>query len=700
MVEDEIKARMRSIAASHTALDLLAKPQTSTPYRAVFIFSTSSGISFTLVVMGGLHNRLLLLQARQRLNTGNFLSRQLVRSLYPATIKRPHDPSPSEMLRFALRDSTEPIYDSNVNEVLSEYLRGIFITEWKLNTPPSPLWTSLKGPTSRNQELLWNSNSDIADVSSLRSLIERYVNDRHGAEILQTNNCLPLHHALRRCQRNNTLAEILSVLRDLFARLKRLQLPIRPGMYTIALYFASLDLSPSDLRYFLDGQHHMGAPALSPKESLRIVRYCSEALDCKVFEDPYYDPNPILAEITGEGESVTESRNLHDTLFWTQSTDQIGNRFNYETKAQDYICLLTRLGNDEVLHRCWSHFLKNIQPKNYQSCIAAYQVVLALVQNIQSETAVKWLEDISQHCGDNLPFIAKFPDIRFLLNDLIIGEALPDLVRGEDYLELLKFCLEDMDRRMGFQWSPESQSHFSTALDPIYGAFGDQPLPKTDNKYAGYDHGGQLYAELRVHGCSRSPAALARVVDLLNDHDGQSQNIITHLDYNAARLNEFRSKFQSLELRWVPEHSPIEFSNSRIPAIRDFSRPMTPSTLGLIRARLIIHGVPQMGIDNLHLMQLGCMDMRYGPDQPWQPSGYIVVWDRHHRELLGLYVGQNTGVISCGAPSDGPLGALMHLSLSTNPDERTFYPRGTRTHSRNCWGPYYLDVDPSADLEY
>ncbi|KGO71069.1 hypothetical protein PITC_080060 [Penicillium italicum] len=474
-------------------------------------------------------------------------------------------------------------------------------------------------------------------------------------------------------------------------------------MYSIALSFASCDLSPSDLGHFLDGYHQMGYPALSLKESLRIVRYCSEALDCKAFEDPYYDPSPILAQITGKGELVAQDHNLHNSLFWAQSTDQIGNLFSSETKAHDYICLLARLGNDEILHRCWPHFLKNIQPKAYQSCVAAYQVVLALVQNFQSEIAVKWLEDISQHCGDNLPFIAKFVNVRFLLDDTIVGEALPDLVRGEDYLELLEFCLDDIDRRMGIQWSPESQSHFRTALDPSesrWEAFDGQLLPKIDDKSVGSDRGGQLYAELFVHGCSKSPDTLGRIVDLLNDHDGQSQNIVTYLDYNAARLDEFRSKFESLELRWAPEHSPIEFSNPQIPGLRDSSKPMTPSALGLIRARLIIHGVPQMGIDNLHLMQLGYMDMRYGPDKPWQPSGYIVVWDRHYGELLGLHIGQNTGVIDCGpAPSDGPFGALMHLTLSANPNERTFYPSGIRTHSRNCCGPYYLDVDPSADLE-
>ncbi|KXG47899.1 uncharacterized protein PGRI_017690 [Penicillium griseofulvum] len=652
--------------------------------------------------MGRPHTQLLLLQPKRRFTTGNVLTQQSVLSVYPAKTKLlRRGPSPSELLRFVLRDSTTPIHDSNTNEILSGYLRELFVPQWKLNSPPPPLWTSLKGLTSHNQKLSVDVNSEIVDISSLRSFIERYVNDRYGAELLQDRNCLPLNLTLKSCQQSNTLAEILSVLSDLLARLKRLQLPIQPEMYSIALYFASSDISASYMKHFLDGRHHMGFPALDLVDSLRIVQNCSKALDCEAFEDPYHDLNPILSAITGEGERVPHKHNLHDILFWTQPAGQIGDRFDFEAEA--YMCLLARLGSDKVLHRCWSHFLKNIQPRNQQSCIAAYQVVLALVQNAQSQTAVRWLEDISQHCGDNLPFIARFPNLRLLLNDPIVGEALPDLVRGEDYVKLLKVCLDDMDRRMGVQWSPEGQSHFSTALDPsesIWEAFEDQTLPKPDNKSVGSDHGGQLYAELCAHGCSKSPAALSRITDLLNDHDGQPQ-VVTWLDDKPERIVELRSKFELLEFRWVPSHSPIEFSNSQIPALRDFSNPMTPSTLGLIRARLIVHGVPQMGTNNLHLMQVGCMDMRYGPDQPWQPSGYIVVWDRHFGRLLGLYVGQNNGVIDCGpAPSDGPLGALMHLTVLPNPEEQTFYPSGICPDSQNCCGPYYLDVDPSDDLEY
>lgn len=187
---------------------------------------------------------------------------------------------------------------------------------------------------------------------------------------------------------------------------------------------------------------------------------------------------------------------------------------------------------------------------------------------------------------------------------------------------------------------------------------------------------------------------MARIVDLLHDHTGQSLEIVTHLDYRKERLQKFGSEFSGLQLRWSPEHSPIEFSDSRIPALCDSTKPSTPPNLGLIRARLVVGKASQPGVDSLHLMQLGCMDMRYGSDEPWQPSGFIVVWDRQFGELLGLYVGQTSGVIDSGPAPVGPLGALMHIRLSSHPEEQALSPSGPR----NCWGPYHLDIDPSSDL--
>jgi len=653
--------------------------------------------------MGGPHTRVL---RTRRLGPFCSISRQLVRNLYtPApSSKQVHDPSPSELLRFTLTGSTEPIQNSDTDVAFSGYLDGLFSTEWKSNSPPAPLWTSLKGLSTRNEELLRGLDTETPDISSLRSLIERYVKDSHGAELLQAKNSTLLRLALQRCQRQNTLPEILTVITDLVARLNRLQLPVQPGTYATGISLAMLDLSAPALVQFVKGHRLIGLPSLGLRESRRIVQYCSEALDHKAFEDPYYDPTPMLAAVSGEGDLVPPNcPRLHDSLHWMQATDPIDGRFNSQTGGHEYVSLLVRLGSDEVLHTCWNNFLKNIQPKNRHSCLAAYQVVLTLIQNVRSEIAVKYLEDVSQHCGDTLPFISGFPNLQILVDDPVVGEALPDLVRGEDYLELLEARLEDMDQRIGVRWNPESQEHSSAVPEPsesIWEAFGDQIVPKNNNSGIDPNHGGQLYSELRVHGCSKSPAALNRIVDLLHDHNGKSLQIVTHLDYNKERLQKFRSKFEGLELCWSPEHSPIEFSDSRIPVLHDSTGLSTPPDLGLIRARLIVGGAPRSGANSLHLMQLGCMDMRYSSDEPWQSSGYIVVWDRHFGELLGLYVGQNTGVINSGPVPVGPLGALMHIRLSSNPEEQALSPSGTPTHPRNCWGPYHLDIDPSPDLDF
>lgn len=581
-------------------------------------------------------------------------------------------------------------------------MHEIFSTQWKSSSLPAPLWTSLKGLAPHNEELLQGLKTHITNLSSLRSLIERYANDEKGAALLQTQNGTLLRLALQRCQRQNTLPEILSVMSDLVARLDRLHLTVQPSTYTTAISFAMLTLSAPALGQVLAAHRLKDMPALGLRESVRVIESCSEALDRMSFEDPAYDRSHMLAQITGEGDFISrDCHRLHDSLYWTQPKDQEDVRYTSQLSAQEYICLLAKLGSVEVLRSCWSNFLRNIQPKNHHSCFAAYQIVVALIQASNAGTAVKYLEEVSQQCGDNLPFLAKFSALQILIEDPVVGEALPDLVRGEDYIELLETQLENMDQRMGIQWSPESQEHTSAALEPlesIWEAFGDQLAPNFGTGPTKPSHESQLYAGLRAHGCSKSPAALNRIIDLLHDHNGEPIEINTYLDYSKDRLREFRSEFGSVEFRWNPESSPIEFSGSQIPALHNSTQPSSPLSLGLLRARLIVGGVPQSGVNSLNLMQVGCIDMRHGVSESWQSSGYIMVWDRQFGELLGLHVG-STGAIDNGPAVVGPFGALMHIRLSSNSDPVGLPPSET-TNPRNCWGPYYLDLDPSPDLDF
>ncbi|CAG7942388.1 unnamed protein product [Penicillium olsonii] len=652
------------------------------------------------MTMGGPHSRVLLRTAQ--IQPCYPKSRISVRNLHtsvPAS-KQTHDPSPSELLRFALTGSSKPAQSLDSDIASSSHLRELFALTWKSNSPPAPLWTALKGLAPHDEELSRGLETQTTDISSLKNLVERFTNDEHGAVLLQAQNSTFLRLALHRCQRHNTLSDILSVMSDIVARLNRLRFSVQPGTYTTGMSFAMLDLSAAALYQFLKAHRLGGMPAIGLRESMRIIKNCSEALDHRAFEDLEYDRSAMLAQITGEGDLVPRGNlRLHDSLYWAQPSKEDGIRYTSQLSAQDYICLLVKLGSDEVLHSCWTSFLKNVQPNNHHSCFAAYQIVLTLIQSTNPDIAVKYLEQVSQHCGDNLPFIARFPNLQVLIDDPVVGEALPDLVRGEDYIEVLKVQLENMEQRMGLQWSSECQEHSNAALEPsesIWEAFGDQHMPNFGLGSTESPYESQLHAELHAHGCSKSPVALHRIVDLLHDYDGQFLEIPTPVCVGKERLGEIGSKLGPVELRWSPEHSPVEFSDSRISLRHDSTRPCTSLDLGLIRARLIIGGVPQSGVNSLHLLQLGDIYVRYGPDGPWQSSGYIMVWDRHFGELLGLYVGQTSGIIDSGPASVGPFGALMHIG----PESNLGRGASSSTTLRNCRGPYHLDIDPGPDLAW
>jgi hypothetical protein len=159
-----------------------------------------------------------------------------------------------------------------------------------------------------------------------------------------------------------------------------------------------------------------------------------------------------------------------------------------------------------------------------------------------------------------------------------------------------------------------------------------------------------------------------------------------------------QSHFPSVEFQWNPEHSPLEFSESPLPALYDRSDKCTPATLGLLRARATVNGMPQDTNKCLHLIQLGTLDMRFGAEDEWLRSGYIVAWDRQVGEMIALYVGAGSGIIDRGpTPPDAPFGAIVHVrpaQVSSN----EHWP--SNRHSRIPARSYYLDLDPSPDLGF
>ncbi|KAJ5293192.1 uncharacterized protein N7443_009145 [Penicillium atrosanguineum] len=608
------------------------------------------------------------------------------------------EPTAAEILRFALTSSKNPDAGNERHTSLRKPITELLDSEWQSSSPPPALWNALKGVDVLFKSTERRRLQSVADLASLRNVIHKLVVDDGGADRLQQRECKVLGNALKRCQRDETYIEILATLSDIIARLQRLELPISSQIVELGMYHAALNLLPSAFRRFLQLYEKLGgskdSSPLSKKTSpRRILQTLLHEVDSALFEDPSYNTAALLAEITGEGEHEREKRpRLADCLLRDPHQE-------HENWAL-YLCLLSKLQSVEALDTTWTKFMNAFDPNNQKFCHQAYSVILSLTQARRSDTAAKFLEDISMRSEDTLPYIGDLQSIHVLLDDPIVGEALPDLVQGDHYEKLLEVRMEDMEERLGIQWQDNQairahKSHVSTAPDSAWSSFLDQPLLTIDGDSAGYDEPARLYPNLQAYGCSRQRSDLRQLIDMLIDQTGNEQEITTHLNFDPDLLASFHSEFPTLQLRWCVEHSPIEFSDYLLAATTKESKKWSPASLGLIRARAIVNGVPQKGTRALHLVQLGSLDLRYGPDERWQPSGYIVAWDRQYGEMVALFVGKNYGVVDRGAaPSDAPFGAVMHIRPSDMPNALPLSPNRI---PRVSDGPYYLDVDPSVN---
>ncbi|KAJ6136484.1 hypothetical protein N7512_001644 [Penicillium capsulatum] len=501
---------------------------------------------------------------------------------------------------------------------------------------------------------------------------------------------------LRRCLVRNTNIEIISFLNDLNARLERLEGWTSPHVFELGIIFASLNLSVQALQHFiarhqrLHGDQHLETGPL-------IVRALSDGLSSTLFETPGYDTKPLLSVITGEEDIFSrDTARLHDKLKLPPGAQSL------------YLCLLARLQSNEVLYVAWGNFINDLKiserKKFRKGFHDSYSVVQALLESARPEIACRFLEDIAMRSEHDLPFIETFSGLRTLLGSPVICKTLPTLIGHEQYRSILNAYLKDMEQRLGLKWQNasrgEQEGHVGLAPGPAWSVFHDQPLFTIDGDSAGYDSPSRLFCELGARGCSKSQSDLARLVDLLHEHDGNVYDVQPTSPYfrkENHRLRSARQSFPVVNFRWRPQHSPIEFSDSPLSQLTDFSQASDPVSLGLLRARKIIRGDPETGAECLHLMQLGYLDVQHGEDQPWMPSGYLVTLDRQYGNILAFFVGPNHGVVNPGpTPTDAPFGPVFALqSKRAGPGQRLPFNH----YLRDLRGHYYLDVDPSPDLD-
>ncbi|KAJ6032655.1 hypothetical protein N7540_003387 [Penicillium herquei] len=595
-------------------------------------------------------------------------------------------PTPSQLLRSILiaPDNGDP--NNNDATTQNQTLEALD-AKWKLGSPSSLLWLSLKGVFPFPERHTRHMVEHVVDMSQLRSLLEG-ISERHRALNVQGLSCAHLSTALARCQSNSTYSEIYTLLRDFVVRLERANLPVQPELPELCIYYAALSLSLPALRdSILEWRKR------NPDQVIKhgqIVQALTMAIDAAAFEDPGYDYASLLTEITGEGADLSKNPSLlRDVLCHS----------HYLT-LQEFgflLRLLSRIGSQKMLYEMYARFIGSFDGK-FEACSSVYSTCATLVRAGRSETALDFLKYISRVYSGSLPHIQSFHHLHILINDPIVGESFANLVSGEQYRQLIDAGLVSMQHRPGRsrQTAEENNTSHVSVGSSLWETFTNQPFA-IDDEIAGHSDISSLYRKIQFRGMTKSGGELNQITDLLNNHDGDVIEVSVQPHLTPDELHSISTKLQNAAFRWCPQRSPIEFTNSALPDMTSESTRWDPASLGLLWARSWAHGSPQAGANSLHLMQLGYLEMRDNPDDPWRPSGYIAAWDRQFGEMVALFVGEYSAVIDPGlTPSDPPFGALMYIQPSDTPPASFL---NSDRLARGILGHYYLDVDPSPDLD-
>ncbi|OJJ44127.1 hypothetical protein ASPZODRAFT_145239 [Penicilliopsis zonata CBS 506.65] len=603
-----------------------------------------------------------------------------------------HGPSPSQLVRFALTGSTRQLQNESEKDGLDQSLQELFVHEWPLNSPPTPLWSSFRHGKfdSEPRFLLDSLKRDIHSLQDLRLFVERHVNTVNDCASIQIRSCNQLLEIFDRLEHHHSYQELLLTINGINERFERIEAPVSWKLYLLGMRYACRTFSVPALKHHLNGFRSANSQPLDLRSSTALVNTLITTLQSLQSECPDLDTRPMLSLITGEGAhsnlSETETK-LHEILSWPN-----GDREGIEL----YITLLASLGSEAALHEIWEAFIHSpLTPEKFQP---AYSTVLSLFARGRTETALLYLKQLSECANNALPGISNFrPLATFFRDEKLLGSLL-ELAGPDEFNTILESQLRSLEQRLGIKWDSKVSRHIS--LSDAKSLATGQPLFTIEGDSSGYESQERLFTEIRLLGCSKSKSELGQIIDMLDEHEGS--------EIPVRILNDRSLAF---EFAWFPRSSPIEFSDSLLPARYDMSRPWSPVTLGLIRARPDDSGSPVSYGNSLHLIQLGYLNMRPILDSvdeaqsktmySWKETGHLVAWDRTAGKFLAVFVGKGHGVIEPGlqvTPQQPPAGLYSLEEVEVVDNSGDFWSVSPKSPIKSSSANYHFDLDPATDL--
>lgn len=563
---------------------------------------------------------------------------QLLRRASSSTLTRSSSlrVTQSELLQFALTGSKPPIKDGRPGLHRDQYFNELFLEEWPFPADSQPSLGSVvqgKTETTGIDGMPGDPKGDAELLRNLQIYIEKNVNDRRQCALLQDDQCVPLMRVLSLCQEHNSYGEILMFINAAINRVERLRAPVSEDLRFLGMYYACLAFSAPALKHHLDNFGRGCSRHLAPKKSVLLVRALGATLQGLAFQRSELDSSAMLSVVTGENGFTDPSRqSLHGIMCWD----------DLEKGSEDiglYLTLLARLRSDSLLRQIWKQTLEKMNASSFHGFESTYGFVKTFVDTGKPQDAITYLRQISESSNGALPDISKFHGLSGLLADGDVLQVLPELAGPEEYLRMLETQIRDMESRLGIRWRPE-KSHHTDISDPST-IFTNQPLLTIDGESSGYESAQRLIAEIHAFGCSKSTADLGRIATFLDEHDGEPIPVCVSCEDDHP-----------LGFGWFPQRSPVEWSSQSLPLSTDMSRPWSPLTLGLVRARLSSGGPPLAKERFLYLIQLGYLAARPkrappGDSPSWKETGHIVAWDRVSGQFLMVH--SNEGRRTAGA---------------------------------------------------
>ncbi|BCS20786.1 uncharacterized protein APUU_21218A [Aspergillus puulaauensis] len=594
------------------------------------------------------------------------------RSNATSAIHSQRGPVQSELLRFAL---TRKSHTENPELNFGKFFTDVFLEQWPLNSAPAPLWTPKPGDPSSTKAAL----NRAEHLHSLQHFIERNLADTRAGGDFMTLYGKEFRRALKSCERHNTYGDILSFINGIDTRLKRLGSRIHVDFHFLGIYYACLTLSECSLDHHIRRYLAADSPIkakLSEEESLSLVKGLLSSLQAVSFQDPTRDTSNLLCLINGE--SQPDASNLHQILHWSRDDAKM-------SQVEDYLALLAQTGDTAIRRLMWEKYLRS-DDSEITGFHSGYVYATSMVRAGKPDDALAALRTLSKRAGNDLPRISEFENLNVLLKDDAINGELCQLVSEEEYTKILYVQISEVEKRLGLGFDDnalrERISDTSTS---------ERPLLTIDGDTSGYESPKRLVAEIRALGCSKYPADLNKIGNLLDEFEGS---------FIPTRVPSWPGP--DAEFYWAPQRSPGGLHKT--PSQKSDSFPNT-SVLdsGLVK---VIPGHSQTPYplgQTLHLMQLGYLLMKqqspaskgHSDISPQlEETGYLVTWDRVSGRFLIVFAGVEHGVVNPLTESHirgGPSGRDAIVEINPLNYEHRLGP--------DIYIPNYrLEVDPSPDL--